>query len=279
MANAYPADARCARFLLCSLARHHLYGARSGPRLERDCGRCCQAEVYLFGVFYFCATDSVGCDVDKFRPQTPRLRPVEAAPSPRLCGTGARGPSFHIEGQTRRKRATRLWARAWGAADRAIGRIHACPQTSSYARDMNSRSHFNIKSIIVPAILSVIAGLCGRIPLVSAQEVAMPDSNSRNGEVLTQVLKKCAAARRSPRANFRISLRRRMTARPLVLRSERKYLTSHLWIRTVTKESFAISPAPPDFFWSLVEAPIGDPTAEASSSSWSSRAGASNSGE
>jgi len=55
---------------------------------------------------------------------------------------------------------------------------------------MNSRSHFNIKSIIVPAILSVIAGLCGRIPLVSAQEVAMPDSNSGNGEVLTQVLKK-----------------------------------------------------------------------------------------
>src|SRR5208283_2458794 len=119
MADAYPADARGARFLLCALARNHLYGARSGPRLERDCGRCCEAEVYLFGVFYFCAVDSAGRDIDKFRPQTPRLRPVEAASSPRLSRTSSCGSSFHLEGQTRRKRAARLWARACGATDNA----------------------------------------------------------------------------------------------------------------------------------------------------------------
>src|SRR5208337_1195269 len=88
----------------------------------------------------------------------------------------------------------------------------------------------------------------------------------------------CAVARRSRRASFRTSLKRRTTAQPPALRSGRKYLTLHLRIRTVTKESFTISPGPRDFFWSLVEAPIGDPTAEASSSSWSSRARASNSG-
>jgi YD repeat-containing protein len=74
-------------------------------RQKRKSG--CQAEVYLLGVFYFCATDSVGRDVDKFRPETPRLRPLEAAPSPRLSGTSSCGPLFHFEGQTRRKRATR----------------------------------------------------------------------------------------------------------------------------------------------------------------------------
>jgi hypothetical protein len=55
---------------------------------------------------------------------------------------------------------------------------------------MKSRSHFDFKTTIIPAIFSVIVGICGRIPLVCAQEVAMPDSNSGNGEVLTQVLKK-----------------------------------------------------------------------------------------
>jgi hypothetical protein len=55
---------------------------------------------------------------------------------------------------------------------------------------MKSRNHFDFKSTIVPAIFSLIVGFCGRIPLVSAQEVAMPDPNSRNSEVLTQVLKK-----------------------------------------------------------------------------------------
>src|ERR1700733_8384848 len=118
MADAYPADARSARFLLRSLARHHLYGARSGPGLERDRGRCCQAEVYLLGVVYICTADSVSRDIDKFRPQAPRLPPVEAVASPRLSGTSACDASFHFEGQTRRKRATRLWARACGATDR-----------------------------------------------------------------------------------------------------------------------------------------------------------------
>jgi hypothetical protein len=55
---------------------------------------------------------------------------------------------------------------------------------------MKSRSHFDFKSTIIPAIFSVIVGICGGITSVCAQEVAMPDSNSRNGEVLTQVLKK-----------------------------------------------------------------------------------------
>jgi hypothetical protein len=55
---------------------------------------------------------------------------------------------------------------------------------------MKSRSRFEFKSTIIVTIFSVIVVFCGRIPSVSAQEVAMPDSNSRNGEVLTQVLKK-----------------------------------------------------------------------------------------
>jgi hypothetical protein len=55
---------------------------------------------------------------------------------------------------------------------------------------MNPRCNFDIKSIIISVILSVIAGLWGGAQWVSAQEVAMPESNSRNGEILTQVLKK-----------------------------------------------------------------------------------------
>ena len=50
---------------------------------------------------------------------------------------------------------------------------------------MKSRSHFDFKSTIIPAVLSVIVGCYGRIPLVSAQEVSMPDSNSRNSEIYT----------------------------------------------------------------------------------------------
>jgi hypothetical protein len=50
-----------------------------------------------------------------------------------------------------------------------------------------------------------------------------------------------------------------------------------LRIRTVIKEGFTISRALRAFFWSLVEAPIGDPIVEASSWSWNNRARASKS--
>jgi hypothetical protein len=55
---------------------------------------------------------------------------------------------------------------------------------------MTPRSNFDIKRIAICAILSVVVGLSGRAAWASAQEVTMPDSNSRNGEILTQVLKK-----------------------------------------------------------------------------------------
>jgi hypothetical protein len=43
---------------------------------------------------------------------------------------------------------------------------------------------------MIAAILSAIAGLLGGAQWGSAQEKTMPDSNSSNGGVLTQVLKK-----------------------------------------------------------------------------------------
>jgi hypothetical protein len=67
---------------------------------------------------------------------------------------------------------------------------------------MNPRSHFEIKSIIIPAIVSLIAGLWGGTQWLSAQEVAMPDSNSRNGEVLTQVLKKLRSGEKIAPSEF-----------------------------------------------------------------------------
>jgi len=67
---------------------------------------------------------------------------------------------------------------------------------------MKSRSRFEVKSTIVVPIFSVIVGFCGRIPLVSAKEVAMPDSNSRNGEVLTQVLKKLRSGEKIAPSEF-----------------------------------------------------------------------------
>jgi hypothetical protein len=67
---------------------------------------------------------------------------------------------------------------------------------------MKSRSHFDFKSTIIPAIVSVIVGICGRIPLVFAQEVAMPDSNSGNGEILTQVLKKLRSGEKIAPSEF-----------------------------------------------------------------------------
>jgi hypothetical protein len=67
---------------------------------------------------------------------------------------------------------------------------------------MKSRSHFDFKSTIIPAIFSVIVGICGGIPSVCAQEVAMPDSNSGNGEVLTQVLKKMRSGEKIAPSEF-----------------------------------------------------------------------------
>jgi hypothetical protein len=67
---------------------------------------------------------------------------------------------------------------------------------------MKSRSRFDFKSTIIIPIFSVMVGFCGRIPLVSAQEVAMPDSNSRNGEVLTQVLKKLRSGEKIAPSEF-----------------------------------------------------------------------------
>ena len=67
---------------------------------------------------------------------------------------------------------------------------------------MKSRSRFDFKSTIIIPIFSVIVGFWGRIPLVSAKEVAMPDSNSRNGEVLTQVLKKLRSGEKIAPSEF-----------------------------------------------------------------------------
>jgi hypothetical protein len=55
---------------------------------------------------------------------------------------------------------------------------------------MKPRSRFTIKGIVILAIVWLIAGSSGGVPWMSAKEVAMSDSNSRNAEVLTEVLKK-----------------------------------------------------------------------------------------
>jgi hypothetical protein len=55
---------------------------------------------------------------------------------------------------------------------------------------MTHRSNFGVQRIVISGILSVIVGLFGGAPWVSAQEKTMPDSNYSNGEVLTQVLNK-----------------------------------------------------------------------------------------
>jgi len=67
---------------------------------------------------------------------------------------------------------------------------------------MNPRSNFDIKSITILGILSVIVGLWGGTPWVAAQEVAMPDSNSKNGEVLTRVLKKMRSGEKVAPSEF-----------------------------------------------------------------------------
>jgi hypothetical protein len=55
---------------------------------------------------------------------------------------------------------------------------------------------------VISGILSVIVGLLGGAPWVSAQEVAMPDSSSSNGEVLTQVLKKLRSGEKVAPSEF-----------------------------------------------------------------------------
>src|SRR5271167_5254978 len=54
---------------------------------------------------------------------------------------------------------------------------------------MTQRCRFGIKRIVIAGILSAIVALLVGARWVSAREVAMHDSNSSNGEVLTQVLK------------------------------------------------------------------------------------------
>ena len=67
---------------------------------------------------------------------------------------------------------------------------------------MKSRSHFDFKASMIAAIFSVIVAICGGLPLVSAQEVGMPDSNSRNGEVLAEVLKKMRSGEKIAPSEF-----------------------------------------------------------------------------
>jgi hypothetical protein len=54
---------------------------------------------------------------------------------------------------------------------------------------MTPRSNFGIKGIVIAAFFSAIVELLAGAQWVSAQEKTRPDSNSSNGEVLTQVLR------------------------------------------------------------------------------------------
>src|SRR5258708_15398469 len=67
---------------------------------------------------------------------------------------------------------------------------------------MTQRSNFGVQRIVIAGILSVIVGLLGGAPWVSAQEVTMPASNSSNGEVLTQVLKKMRSGEKIAPSEF-----------------------------------------------------------------------------
>jgi hypothetical protein len=67
---------------------------------------------------------------------------------------------------------------------------------------MTPRSSFGIKGIAIAAILAASAGLSGGALRGSAQEVTMPDSNSSNGEVLTQVLKKMRSGEKVAPSEF-----------------------------------------------------------------------------
>ena len=107
----------------------------------------------------------------------------------------------------------------------------------------------------------------------------MPDLNSSNSEVLTRVLKKMRSGEKIAPGEFQDFVKAQNDGATTGLKVEREYLTSRSRIRTVIEERFAISPALQAFFWSLVETPIGDPIAEASSWSWNNRAKASKSRE
>ena len=67
---------------------------------------------------------------------------------------------------------------------------------------MTPRSNFDIKRTMIAAILSAIAGLLAGAQWVSAQEKTMPDSNSSNSEVLTQVLKKLRSGEKIAPSEF-----------------------------------------------------------------------------
>jgi len=56
--------------------------------------------VHLLRVFHLCLADPAGRNLDQLGAETARLRPLEAAPSSRLSGAGARGASLHVEGET-----------------------------------------------------------------------------------------------------------------------------------------------------------------------------------
>ena len=67
---------------------------------------------------------------------------------------------------------------------------------------MTRRSNFDVQRIVIAGTLSAIVGLLGGARRVSAQEVTMPDSNSSNGEVLTQVLKKMRSGEKIAPSEF-----------------------------------------------------------------------------
>jgi hypothetical protein len=67
---------------------------------------------------------------------------------------------------------------------------------------MTRRSSFGVQRIVIAGILSVIVGLLGATQWGSAQEKTMPDSNSSNGEVLTQVLKKLRSGEKVAPSEF-----------------------------------------------------------------------------
>jgi hypothetical protein len=68
---------------------------------------------------------------------------------------------------------------------------------------MTRRSNLVVQRIVIAGIFSVIVGLLGGTPFGSAQEVTMPDSNSSNSEVLTQVLKKMGSGEKIAPSEFR----------------------------------------------------------------------------
>ena len=67
--------------------------------LAGDRGRCPKAKVHFRRVCHLRVAGTLGRDIDKSRGQTPQLRAVEAASSPRLRRADTRRTSLHLEGQ------------------------------------------------------------------------------------------------------------------------------------------------------------------------------------